>query len=97
METTDVLERTLAQEKTRYDKFCRMMHVLSTLLCILFTAGAFFCLIVSTVQFIQYSNHNILYGSRALSVPGAWRNRSALEFRTSYFPPAKERRNPLLL
>ncbi|MBR5959392.1 MAG: hypothetical protein IKZ98_00215 [Clostridia bacterium] len=56
METTDVLERTLAQEKTRYDKFCRMMHVLSTLLCILFTAGAFFCLIVSTVQFIQYSN-----------------------------------------
>ena len=56
MNAMDVMERTLAQEKRRYDKFCRMMHVLSTLLCILFTAGAFFCLIVSTVQYIQYRN-----------------------------------------
>ena len=52
----DVMERTLAQEKNRYDKFCRMMHVLSTLLCILFTAGAVFCLIASTVQFINFRN-----------------------------------------
>ena len=57
METNNVLERTLAQEKSRYGKFCRMMHIFSTVMWILFAAGAVFCLIVPIVQEIQYRNH----------------------------------------
>lgn len=57
METTDVMERTLAQEKNRYDKFCRMMHVLSTVMWILLAAAALFCLIVPIVQEVQYRNN----------------------------------------
>ena len=57
METTDVTERTLAQEKSRYDKFCKVMHVFSTVMWILFTIGAFFCLIVPIVQAVQYRNN----------------------------------------
>ena len=54
MDTTDVMERTLAQEKGRFDKFCKLMHVFSTLMWILLTIGAVFCLIVSIVQEVQY-------------------------------------------
>ena len=53
----DVMERTLAQEKGRFDKFCRIMHVISTLLWILFMIGAVFCLIVPIVQAVQYRNN----------------------------------------
>ena len=57
MDTTDVMERTLAQEKGRFDKFCKLMHVFSTLMWILLTIGAVFCLIVSIVQEVQYENN----------------------------------------
>ena len=99
----DVMERTLAQEKNRYDKFCRMMHVLSTLLCILFTAGAVFCLIASTVQFINFRNQGGETNTVFFLVPvfylflvlgGGW---PAMEFRTSCFPPPEDRRNAFLL
>ena len=49
METTDIMERTLAQEKGRYEKFCKIMHIFSTLMCVLFAAAAVFCLIVPIV------------------------------------------------
>ena len=57
METTDIMERTLAQEKGRYEKFCKIMHIFSTLMCVLFAAAAVFCLIVPIVQAIQYRNN----------------------------------------
>ena len=57
METTDIMERTLAQEKGRYDKFCKIMHIFSTLMSILFAAGAVFSLVVPIIQAIQYRNN----------------------------------------
>ena len=57
METTDIMERTLAQEKGRYEKFCKIMHIFSTLMCVLFAAGAVFSLVVPIIQAIQYRNN----------------------------------------
>ena len=57
METNDILERTLAQEKSRYEKFCRIMYALSTVMAIFFVLAAVFCLIATIVQEIQYKNN----------------------------------------
>ena len=57
METNDILERTLAQEKSRYEKFCRIMYGISTVMTIFFLLAAVFCLIVTIVQEIQYKNN----------------------------------------
>ena len=57
MESMDVMERTLAQEKNRFEKFAKLMHIISTVMWILFALGAAFCLIVPTVQLLQYRNN----------------------------------------
>ena len=54
MEKTDVMERTLEKEKEQFDKFCKLMHIVSTVASILLAAGAVFCLAVPIVQHIRY-------------------------------------------
>ena len=47
----------MAQEKSRYEKFCRIMYGISTVMTIFFLLAAVFCLIVTIVQEIQYKNN----------------------------------------
>ena len=54
MENTDVMERTLEKEKEQFDRFCKLMHIVSTVASVLLAAGAVFCLAVPVVQHIRY-------------------------------------------
>ena len=50
MENTDVMERTLAREKEQFDRFCKIIHILSTAACVLFACGAVFCMVMPLVR-----------------------------------------------
>ena len=54
MENTDVMERTLEKEKEQFDRFCKLMHIVSTVAGILCAAGAVFCLAGTIAQHVQY-------------------------------------------
>lgn len=59
MDTNDVMERTLAKEKAQYEKCCKVMHIFSIMMSIMFAAATVLCLIVPTVQLIQQSNQGM--------------------------------------
>lgn len=65
MDTTDVLERTLEQEKCRYDRFCRLMYIISTV-AFLFCAASAVVLLLSV-----FSVSDLKEGSTGSAIAGA--------------------------